>query len=468
MQNPIRLMIITCIPLLLNACANFSTGNLFSNYSEQNQEVRHFMQQGDYQNAAEALPDSIAGDILDNMEKGRIAFLSGQYEQSLSYLTDSDTAVKEQEQKAQISLSESAVSLGSLAVNDNLNIYHPADYELGFLHLYLGLNYLQQNKLDDALVEMRRANQVQERAQKERSKELSAAENRMKEQGLSPNLGSVLSHYPDAGKTLQAVQNGYLLYLSALLYEADGNWNDAWIDYQRALAVVPENREVVDGAIRVGHQLGMTQEVTQLVQRYGQPQTMPKGEARVIIMEEVGVVNALEGWRLSLPLYDSHGNLGVYSLALPHYTDSAAASDSGLNSRFALNGKALSASLLSDVNNMAEYHLSERLPAMVLRQALRVWAKDRLRKEAEKQGGGLGGLVLNVWNTLTEQPDTRSWLTLPSAVFSRSGYVLPGNQTVTMNGQQYSFHIEAGQTVLVWISRQGSHATIWHKSLGKW
>ena len=35
--------------------------------------------------------------------------------------------------------------------------------------------------------------------------------------GLSPNLGSVLSNYPDAGKTLQAVQNGYLLFISAFV-----------------------------------------------------------------------------------------------------------------------------------------------------------------------------------------------------------------------------------------------------------
>lgn len=61
-------------------------------------------------------------------------------------------------------MSSTATSVGSLAVNDNLNEYEPADYELGFLHLYLGLNYVRNNDLDGALVEMRRANQVQEAA----------------------------------------------------------------------------------------------------------------------------------------------------------------------------------------------------------------------------------------------------------------------------------------------------------------
>ena len=61
---------------------------------------------------------------------------------------------------------------------------------------------------------------------------------------------------------------------------------------------------------------------------------------------------------------------------------------------------------------MAQRNLSEKMPAIVIRQALRVVAKEQLRKETTN-GNDVGNLVLNVWNTLTEQPDTRSWITLP-------------------------------------------------------
>lgn len=463
MLSQIRLALVLSSSLLLSSCANLSAGNLFSHYSAQNQDMYQAVKSGQYQKAEEELPNQVAGEILDNMEKGRVYFLNAQYEQSKSSLESSDKAVQVQQDKAVISVSDTATNVGSIAVNDNLNIYRPADYELGFLHLYLGLNYLQQNSLEGALVEMRRGNQVQEKARKEREKELESAAKEMQSQGLSPNLGSVLSNYPDAGKQLQAVQNGYLLYLSALLYETANNLNDAWVDYRRALAVMPDNRDVIDGAMRVGRRLGMRQDVSLMEKRYGKHKAMPVGKSRVLFIEEQGVVEAMQSWRLTLPIYDSRDNVGLYSLALPYYP----AQPIPTLGRYTIDGQSVSGHLLTDVNLMAQRDLSERIPAMVIRQALRVWAKDRLRKEATKKGDDVGNLIFNVWNTLTEQPDTRSWLTLPGAVLSGSRYVTPGTQTLSVDGKQYQFNVEAGQTALVWISRQGGNATIWHKQLGK-
>ncbi|MVD33273.1 hypothetical protein D6U54_19175, partial [Vibrio cholerae] len=233
-KRPIRSLTLTS--LLLAGCANLTAGNLFSHYSAQNSDLYQSVAAGQYQQATQLLPDYVAGEVLDNLEKGRVYFLSQQYAESQQSLAAADLAVKQQQDRAIISVSSTATSVGSLAVNDNLNEYEPADYELGFLHLYLGLNYVRNNDLDGALVEMRRANQVQEAAKKRREQELSSAEQEMRSQGLSPNLGSVLAQYPDAGKTLQAVQNGYLLYLSALLYEADNDLNSAYVGYRRALA----------------------------------------------------------------------------------------------------------------------------------------------------------------------------------------------------------------------------------------
>jgi hypothetical protein len=116
---------------------------------------------------------------------------------------------------------------------------------------------------------------------------------------------------------------------------------------------------------------------------------------------------------------------------------------------------------------MAQRDLSERMPEIVIRQALRVWAKDQLRREAAKKEDDVGNLLFNVWNALTEQPDTRSWQTLPSEVRTSSAVVTPGEQVITVNGKTHQFSVDQGHTVLVWISRQGSGATIWHRQLGK-
>ncbi len=451
---------LTCV--WLSACANFTAGNLFSHYSAQNSDLYQSVKAGDYQQATEEFSDYVAGDILDNLEKGRVYFLNRQYAESQSALELSDTAIRRQQDQAVISLSSTATSVGSLAVNDNLNDYQPADYELGFLHLYLGLNYLQNNSLEGALVEMRRANQVQEQARKSREAELEQAQREMQSKGVTPNLGSVLARYPDAGQTLQAVQNGYLLYLSALLYEASNDLNSAYVDYRRALAVAPENRAVIDGTIRVAKRLGMNEDLTQLTTRYGQSESLNDQQGRVIVIDEQGIVQALESWRLSLPLFDSRGNTALYSLALPYYPKQT-------TPRFAplrLNDTELHSDRLTDVDLMAQRDLRERMPAMVIRQALRVVAKDQLRKEATK-GDDVGNLIFNVLNTLTEQPDTRSWLTLPEAVNASSSVVDAGQQNLQVDGQNYTFTVPQRGTTLVWLSRQGNHATVWHKQLGR-
>lgn len=461
MQKYRRLALVLGSTLVLSACANLSAGNLFSHYSAQNSELHRSLQRGDYPSAEQALPDSVAGEILDNFEKGRVYLLNQDYPASQQAFELSDQALREQQDLATISVSQSAQSLSALAVNDNLSSYQPADYELGFLHLYLGLNYVKQNDLEGALVEMRRANQVQEQARKAREKELLSAQSQMQQQGLTPNLGSVLSRYPDAGTTLQAVQNGYLLYLSALLYEAEGDLNSAYVDYRRALAVMPQNDQVIDGTKRVAKRLAMNEDLSKLEQRYGQANYLDRQRSRIIVIDERGVVEALQGWKQALPLYDSRGNGAWYSVALPYYPELQADHYLPLE----LNGQALSASQLTDINLMAQHDLSERMPSLVIRQALRVWAKDQLRRQAA-QDDDVGNLLFNVWNTLTEQPDTRSWLSLPANVYSASLETEPGEQSLMVNGQPYTFNVEPGHTALVWLSRQSNNSIIWHKQLG--
>ncbi|MGL6027486.1 MAG: COG3014 family protein [Vibrio sp.] len=448
-------------PLLLAGCSNLTAGNLFSHYSAQNSGLHQSLAAGQYQQATQLLPEYVAGEVLDNLERGRVYFLNQQYAESRQSLAAADQAVQQQQDRAIISLSSSATSVGALAVNDNLNDYEPSDYELGFLHLYLALNYVHSNDLNSALVEIRRANQVQEQAKQQREQQLGKAEQEMRAQGLSPNLGSVLAQYPDAGKSLQAVQNGYLLYLSALLYEADNDLNSAYVDYRRALAVAPNNRAVIDGTLRVASRLGMTQDLALLKQQYGESQRLAAGQARVIVLAEQGIVQAKQGWRIALPLFDSRGNTALYSLALPYYPSSVLANSTPL----LLNGRQLPSMPVMDVNLMASNALSEQMPTLVLRQALRVIAKDQLRKEAAKDED-VANLVFNIWNTLTEQPDTRSWLTLPATVNTATQVVSAGDQVLDIAGTRYTFHVPENGTALVWLSQQANSATIWHKQLG--
>ncbi|MFS1906656.1 COG3014 family protein [Vibrio lentus] len=462
MKQQFRFASIALLSALTAGCASMSAGSLFSHYSAQNKDIYQAVKSGDYSEAQQELPDYIAGDILDNFERGRINLLDQKYPESKSSFELADQAVKDQQNKAVISISDSATSVGALAVNDNITEYVPPDYELGFLHLYLGLNYLKKNDLEGAVIEMRRANQVQEQAKKQREAELESAANDAKKQGVSANVGSILANYPDAGKKLQSVQNAYLMFLSGLLYEASNDLNSAYVDYRRALAVMPENQEIIDRTMATAARLGMRQDLATLEKRYKQSSKLGSGQGRVIVLQEQSAVQAMDSWRLDLPIYDSRDQGAIYSLALPYYPSQNVERFSALR----ISGQPLQEHLITDVNAMAQNDLSERMTSIVIRQALRVVAKDRIRKEAT-QGNDVGNILFNVWNTFTEQPDTRSWQSLPAKIKSSTFVANSGQYTLEAGARTYDFDIREGQTTLVWISRQGNNATMWHKQLGR-
>ncbi len=455
-----RFLFVTLSATVLGACASFSAGNLFSHYSAQNQALYMAIASGQYQEAQQVLPENMAGDILDNMEKGRVSLLNQLSSESKVYFERSESAVRAQQDQALISLSENAADIGALAANDNLTDYYPADYELGFLHLYLALSYLSENSLEGALVEVRKANLVQERAQKTREADLAAAAREVKKNRLSPNLGSVLSRYPDAGKQLQAVQNGYLLYLSALFYETAGELNSAYVDYRRALTVMSTNKEIIDGTIRTAVKLGMREDLLKLEKQYGKYAKLSKGMGRIIVIDEQGIVDARLGWKKALPIY-SDGQVAHLTMSLPYYPNRISPQFKAIR----INNRIMSPSRLVDVNLMAQQDLTERMPTMLLRQVLRVVAKEQLRREAAEKDE-VGSILVNIWNTLTEQPDTRSWQTLPAEVYSSSEVVKAGKYELTFGAQSYSIEVDEGRTVLVWLSRQGDNSAVWHKQLG--
>ena len=207
--------IILSFTLMLSGCANLSVGNLFSHYSAQTDETYQLVKNGEAKIAYSEEAPEVGGPILDNLERGRIALLSDQYAESKADFEGAEQAVRIQTDQAVISVSDSANQVGSLVTNDNLIDYKPADYELGYLHLYLSLNYLKNNDLEGALIEVRKANYIQEQAKRDREKELRSAEKDARQEGVDANVGAILANYPDVGDKLAAVQNGYLFYYSA-------------------------------------------------------------------------------------------------------------------------------------------------------------------------------------------------------------------------------------------------------------
>lgn len=94
---------------------------------------------------------------------------------------------------------------GSLLFSEEMIQYKGDTFEKIFVNAYLALNFLEMNELDSALVETRRINQ---KYQKYRQEEKQNFE-----------------------------MNSFAIYLSAMIWEADGKYDDAFIAYKDAYKI---------------------------------------------------------------------------------------------------------------------------------------------------------------------------------------------------------------------------------------
>ncbi|MCV5275660.1 hypothetical protein OFC49_33540, partial [Escherichia coli] len=75
------------------------------------------------------------------------------------------------------------------------------------------------------------------------------------------------------------------------------------------MAVKTDNKQVIESTMYAAKKLGMREDLRLLEKRYGKaPTGLNKSQGRVIVIDEQGVVEALQGWRIDLPIFDSRGN----------------------------------------------------------------------------------------------------------------------------------------------------------------
>ncbi len=451
--------------LLLGGCAS-RWQDLFVSYSDQMVPLRNQLLLG---HAAEALPkvrESTPGDdtyVLDQLERGRIAWLAGQDAISKQGFAAADSRLAWEENQAQYRLSQGLAQAGSLLTNDQTMAYRAPDYERTMLHHYLALNYLQRGDAEGALVEVRRANQVQERALKARADEVRKAKEKSEEAEADGEMRQLMSRgAPELDRLIGQVKNGfqnaYSFYFSGVLYEAAGDLNDAWVDYQRGYQIAPDNQSLQDALLRLARLRGSSDELKETEKKVGRKAPPPaKDQGQLVVLFEDGLIPARREIFLPLPISTSSGDFRTFTVAVPYYDNRA--SDTGPLT-VSVGKQAGRTSSLVRLESLAAKDLQERLPGMLTRQALRLVAKEQLRRSAAKEGGDVGNILVGIFNTLSERADTRSWLTLPAEASSWQGMVPAGEVQLQLGAgsamRTLPLTVHAGRTTLVWVQRLGA------------
>ncbi len=454
--------------LLMGGCASHWQ-DLFVSYSDQMVPQRNLLLQGKAADALSEVRDSTLGDdtyVLDRLEQGRIAWLASQDAASKQAFAAADSRLAWEDNQARYRLSRGLAQAGSLLTNDQTLGYLAPDYERTMLHHYLALNYLQRGELEGAQVEVRRANQVQEQALKSRADEVRAVKKEATAAGDEAQMRQLMSRGAPSldrliGQVKNGFQNAYTFYLSGVLYEASGDLNDAWVDYQRGYQIAPDNQSLQDALLRLARLRGSPDEIRDTEKRVGRKAPpLVKDQGQLVVLFEDGLIPARRELFLPLPIATSGGDFRTFTVAVPYY-DNRSASTGPL--AVSLGNRHQQTSSLVRLEALAAKDLQERLPGMLTRQALRLLAKEQLRRSAAKEGGDVGNILVGIFNTLSERADTRSWLTLPAEAGSWQAMVPAGEVSLTLGAgsalRTLPLRVHSGRTTLVWVQRLGAGLT---------
>ena len=430
---------------ILNGCSTIGFGDLFTDYATQMTPVRQAINSNNIEQAQQLLANngkSHSNYLLNQLEHARISTLNNQNATAQPQYEAVYQQMQNKRQAAKVQLSAGLEQSNALLTNDSVIAYTPPAYEMSMLHSYQALNYIYQQDIEGALVEIRRANKVQTDA-------LAA-----KQDDIDASVKEAQKHYPSMDDVIQNVKNGYqnafTFYLSGLLYQSNKQFDDAYIDYKKALAINPDNTYLQQEVLKLAKQQGFDQDFIEYKKRFGEPQASTPNSGDVVILIEQGLVPEKDEFVLRLPIYTSGGDVRFYSLAMPVYKDKAF---TDAISEIKLDAQILPLSPLVRIEALAAKTLEEQTPARVSRQILRLVAKEKVRAELARSGGDVGNIIANIYNLASEQADTRSWLTLPNQISVARTRLTSGNHVLQFaNQSSINFTVSKQGLTLIYLT----------------
>jgi hypothetical protein len=320
-------------------------------------------------------------------------------------------------------------TLTDYTVNEAVKAYSGEDYERAYLHYYMAKNYLALDDTEGALVELRRLDEV---------------------------FRKLDARYEDDRRYQD---DGFIRYLSGLVYESVGRLDDARVDYRLALAAydgggglslgVPAPRGLRESLERLEAGEGGSTEIVVVIESgwapYKREESVEVELYAPLVPEEMRGASFLSGLiKIAYPEYVSASGWGSGPGGVLNSDDGLSASAGAGDCGDALAARA-GAELAQDLDALAREVLDRRLPAIQLRSTMRATVKqvalmrakheqeEKRRKDDEDDGGfwswfwrALFEDVVTTAVAETEQADTRSWLTLPATVWVVRIPVEPG------------------------------------------
>ena len=216
------------IQLLLVGCASIQTS--LNQYAGINEKLvnRDFQAAITQIEAAKETQYKEKDKALYKLDLGMLKFYNKDYAESIQLLDEAEQHIADNYTK---SVGKAAASL---LLNDNALEYSGEDYEDIYTNIFKSISYLDENKFDDAFVEVRRVNI-----------KLNRLEDKYKK------LAAGFGQSNDAKTKIEAGSNNFYndalaRYLSMIMFRAEGKYDDARIDADFLKKAWTEHPDVYD------------------------------------------------------------------------------------------------------------------------------------------------------------------------------------------------------------------------------
>jgi len=401
------------VPVLLYGCSAFTS------YRDRIEGPLEKFESGDFKGAYEDLEKRArkgTARLPYLLEAATVLHAEGDLKESNRVFSASEDLIRSYEERAVISVTDTAAKGASLVLNEKTIPYEGEPFEKVLVHSYKALNYLFLGQTEAARVEIRRSFARQQENRRRHEREIAALEEEVRGRQIQTAglLREAHAQYDElrteSGPVLNPYEDPFAYYLSALVYEFNGEYNDAYIDLKRAQELRPGVPCVENDLLRMAKLAGLDDAYREWSERLGRPARFsnPQAEGEILVFLQAGMGPRKEEVRLVLPVPEA----GLVSLALPRYA--RVRSRFGRAALYDSDGRLLGeTAVLTDIETLAIRNLEDRMPVLVLKQVLRAAAKGFLAATAADEGGAAAALAVNLFNLVTEQADLRCWTTLP-------------------------------------------------------
>jgi hypothetical protein len=427
-----RVGVALCVALTVGGCA------AWEDHNKETKESRNDFEMGRFDAALTSLEKGVNNELdglCYQLDSGIVAQVGGRYDVSIKNFEHAENTIEKFEDRG-VTVQGAAEQVGAFAVNEKTIPYEGEDFEKILVPVFNSRNYLLQHQIEDAMVEARKIWYQQKVCRQLHEKQLAETDKKAREEKVdTKNLGDIDSKVQYPAEALKSPESIYEItvahYISALIAERMGEWNDAYIAMKDTAKIRPDLPFVQRDLVRFASALYMSDDVDEYKKKYPNVRPPAKNEGSVALLFDCGWAPHKEELKFPVPGYKTFA-----AVAVPLYKRTP---DPGHHARLVLNDKVFDTHVMSDLEAIVFKYHRDKLPMIIIRQIIRTTLKAAAgsgaalgtEKAVGKKWGGLAGAAVGlgagIYNYESEQADLRAWLTLPRNFQATRAWVPEGD-----------------------------------------